>query len=148
MRNKARRGWRVGLTAMGTVAVAVLSVNMARPAAANPPNQSDITGTNVFNSVAPDFFDNFGDRLDPATLAEAERLSNRLDEAYQTCLNSAAAAESLPRRFARGAARPIAACTTPQCRQFEALLQETRQFLASVEATTVDLDQFLRDRIW
>lgn len=147
MRHTARRGWRVGLTAIATVAATMLSVNLARPAAAIPPNQSDITGTNVFNSVAPDFFDEYGDRLDPETLAAAERLSNLLDDAYADCIESAEVARALPRRFARGSSRPTV-CTSPQCRQFEALLQETRQFLASLEVTTTDLDQLLRDRPW
>ncbi len=125
----------------------LFAVGLARPVAANPPNQSDITGTNVFNSVAPDFFDEYGDRLDPATIAEAERLSTQLSRAYTACLESAEVARTLPRRFARGSSRPTN-CSSPQCRQFESLLQETRQFLAGIEASTTDLDQFLRDRPW
>lgn len=134
------------LAAIASV-VTLLGIGIAHPAVANPPNQSDVTGTNVFNSVAPDFFDVYGDRLDPETLVEAERLSNRLDDSYAACLASAEAARSFPRRFARGSSSANV-CTSPDCMQFESLLRETRQFLSNIDATTVDLDQFFRDRPW
>lgn len=144
------RGWqrRVGLVAASGTVAALVAGGWGVPAfSQTPPNQSDITGTNVFNSVAPDFFDEYGDRLDPETLAEAQRLSDRLDEAYSACLESVDRAESQPRRFALGSGSS-GTCTSAECEQFNSLLRETQQFLAQIQGTSFDVEQFLRDRPW
>lgn len=111
---------------------------MALPAQANPPNQSDITGTNIFNSVAPDF-DSY--QLDEATRAEASRLSDALNRAYENCLDSVDRVQ--PRRFALGSP-PSDLCISPECETFRRLLQQTRVFLTENGIETENINT----RIW
>jgi hypothetical protein len=113
----------------------------------NPPNQSDITGTNIFNSVAPGFVGSLGETLDPEILAEAQRLASALDEAYLACRDSIEAAAAVPRRFSvRGPSDQ--ACVTSECVTYDLLLRETQSFVADVEADTADRDRFNTDRVW
>jgi hypothetical protein len=105
-----------------------LVLSLALPAWANPPNQSDITGTNVFNSIAPEF-ESYG--FDAATLAQARSLSEALNTAYGACVASVDAARGLPRRFALGPASN-APCITAACEDYERWLAETRAFLSQL----------------
>lgn len=116
---------------------------IATSASANPPNQSDITGTNIFNSIAPDF-GAYG--FDAATLAQAEALSNALDQAYADCLASNEQAGNLPLRFALGSS-PGGVCISPQCSEFERLLSETQAFLADLGVDT-NAVQSTENRVW
>jgi hypothetical protein len=115
-------------------------VAIAPFAQANPPNQSDITGTNIFNSVAPDF-DSY--QLDAATRAEASRLSESLNRAYGDCLNSVDRVQQGPRRFALG--NPSSElCISPECQTFRNLLQQTRAFLSENGINTEEINT----RVW
>jgi len=145
--NIQKRGWFTHLTGFYSVFITALTLGTAGSAFANPPNQSDVTGTNVFNNVAPGFLGDYGEFLDPATLAEAERLSQDLDEAYRLCQASAEAAEDQPRRFALGDADETP-CTSAACVAYGELLSETEQFIADVEAAATELEQLYRERLW
>ena len=105
-----------------------LVLGLAGAGQANPPNQSDITGTNVFNSIAPDFED-YG--FDAATLEQARTLSDALNDAYAACLASVEEAQALPRRFALGPPSN-APCITAACVDYEQRLSETRAFLSQL----------------
>ncbi|MBD1925832.1 hypothetical protein H6F74_05975 [Trichocoleus sp. FACHB-90] len=102
------------------------------PVNANPPNQSDNTGTNIWNNTAPRF--GSGSKLDPEIINTARRLSKDLDDAYAACVASAEAFAKLPRRFARGAAISPVDCNTPECQRLNSLLEETKRFISSLDS--------------
>lgn len=109
-------------------------------------NQSDITGTNVFESYAPDFFEFEG--LDPALAERAEELSQELDQANQACIDSQATAANLPRRFARGASRASGVCVSPACQRLNQLMDEARSLIAQVEAQREEINRSGEGRPW
>lgn len=115
-------GLVIGLSLLGNGLVAV-------PALANPPNQSDITGTNIWNSPAPIFEE--GGELDPAILERAQRLDRELGEAAARCCNTATPRG--PRRFARQPRDPNVACANPECERLDELVRETEVFLDEVD---------------
>lgn len=99
----------------------------ALPASAIP-NQSDITGTNIWNGTAPVFGGETG--LDPEIIDQARRLGRGLTEASERCEN--AAAPTGPRRIARGPRNPSEVCISPECEQLNSLARESRVFLDDV----------------
>ena len=125
-------------TVFWSLLISVLAI--APIAQANPPNQSDITGTNIFNSIAPDF-ESY--QLDAATRAEASRLSDALNQAYADCLASIDAVQQGPRRFALGVPSDEL-CISPECQAFQTLLQQTRAFLAENGIDT----EAINTRVW
>lgn len=117
---------------------------LAVPARAGNPaagNQSDITGTNIWNSVAPIF--KMDGKLSPEILSTARRLAQELDEASARCGN--ASAPMGPRRFAR---RPSQVATCPDCQRLNQLVEETRTFLAEVKRSQAQQQSASRNRIW
>jgi hypothetical protein len=134
--------WILGLSLLMVGGVAI-----AQPSRANPPNQSDITGTNVFNSVAPRFFDEWGGRLDPAILDEARQRSSQLEDAYNACVQSIDEVEGGARRFS---VRPGSSsdATTAACDRYNQRLSETRRFLDQVQNDTEIPRRALRGRPW
>lgn len=128
-----------------TNTVLISGIVVASPGMAQS-NQSDITGTNVFESYAPDFFELEG--LDPELAARAEELSQELDEANQACIDSRAAVANQPRRFARGAQHSNALCISSECVQLNQLIEEARAFIAQVEAQIEDVNQAVDTRTW
>lgn len=112
----------------------------ALPSTATP-NQSDITGTNIWNSVAPIF--RMDGRLDPKILSTARRLARELEEASARCGN--ASAPMGPRRFARQPSQ-VTACT--DCERLDQLVEETRAFLAEVSRSQAQQRSASRSRIW
>jgi hypothetical protein len=128
-------------------ALLALGGAIAAPAQAqNLSNQSDISGTNVFNTVSPDFFDQYREVLSPEDLTTAQELSSRLNDAYAACLDSSNRATG-PRRFALGPA-PNVPCTTAECEALDSLLEQTRAFLARIGASTDGVTRVLEDRPW
>lgn len=115
---------------------------IALPGSAQPPNQSDITGTNVWNNTAPIFN---GDKLNPDILNNARRLSQDLEGASTRCCN--APPPSGPRRFARGPADPNEVCISPDCQRLNSLVQETKTFLNDV-TPQVEQVRANRNRAW
>lgn len=130
-------GWVVGTALVGSGLLAppaTAQTNQSDITGGNvwtnpvPTNQSDITGGNIFNNIAP-LFDEDG-ALDPEILSEARRLSQALDAAAARCCDAAAPVG--PRRFARGPGDPNAVCNSPDCPEFNRLVEETRVFLGDV----------------
>jgi hypothetical protein len=121
------------------LSLSLLLLGKADIASANPSiqiiaqlNQSDVTGTNVGDIVAPIVLDEDTiEGLDPATLQTAQQLSQDLEEAYAACQASRATAANTPRRFARGSAA-TEVCTSPDCDRLNSLMQQARTFLNSL----------------
>ncbi len=130
----------------GTAWLSIASiVGFAAPGVAQL-NQSDITGTNVFESYAPDFFEFEG--LDPALAERAEELSQELDEANRACAESQASAASFPRRFARGPGNSSGVCVSPACQRLNQLMDEARSLIAQVEAQRAEINRSGEGRPW
>ncbi|WP_254563469.1 hypothetical protein [Oscillatoria sp. HE19RPO] len=100
-------------------------------ALANPPQQSDSTGTNSWNNTAPIF--DIESQLDPQTLIQAQELYQALQEAYSACVASVERAENLPRRFSRISRENSGICISAECTQYNRLLEETKTFLSLLD---------------
>jgi hypothetical protein len=124
----------IGTTLVGSGLLAI-------PANAVPPNQSDITGTNIWNSVAPIF--KMNGKLAPEILSTARRLARELDEVSARCGN--ASAPMGPRRFAR---RPQQVAQCPDCQRLDRLVGETRAFLDEVKRSQAQQRSASRNRMW
>ena len=101
-----------------------------------PPQQSDSTGTNTWNSTTPIF--EIESQLDPETLAKARELSQALNDAYSACVGSVETAANLPRRFSRNpenrdSARADRVCISSECATYNRLLEETKIFLSQID---------------
>lgn len=121
---KIKTGWAIAATTVG----AVLWIVTAR---AVPPQQSDSTGTNTWNSTTPIF--EIESQLDPETLAQAREFSQALNDAYAACIASVEEASSLPRRFTRQRREAQTVCISPECVQYNRLLEETKTFLSRLD---------------
>ena len=138
MQRKQLMGWLIGTSLVGSGLIAV-------PASAQvAPNQSDITGTNIWNNTAP-IFDG-GGRLDPEILENSRRLSRELEDASALCCN--ASAPTGPRRIVRGAPDPNEICIDPNCVRLNSLVDETKTFLEDVNRSREELVEANRNRIW
>ncbi len=118
---------------------------MAIPGNAQPPNQSDITGTNIWNNTAPIFDE--GGELAPEILDQARRLDQALEEASDQCYN-ARESTTTPRRFARNPGNSNQACTNPNCQELNRLVEETKVFLDDVNRTQAEQARASSDRLW
>lgn len=96
-----------------------------------PPQQSDSTGTNTWNSTTPIF--QIESQLDPATLAKARELSQALNDAYSACVGSVENAANLPRRFSRNPGNRERVCISSECATYNRLLEEARVFLSQID---------------
>lgn len=138
---KHSRFWSIGLSLMGGAA-------WVAPAIAIPTNQSDITGTNIWNSTAPIFDSPSG--LDTATINRARELSEALERAAAECDRSVAAVADLPRRFARGTPPETPqVCISRECETLNSLTEETRIFLSTIQDSRSQRLRSLRSsRTW
>ncbi|MBE9127562.1 MULTISPECIES: hypothetical protein [unclassified Coleofasciculus] len=117
---------------------------MATPGKALPPNQSDITGTNIWNNTAP-IFEEEG-KLSPAILDEARRLDEALENASEQCCN--VSKPVAPRRFSRTPPDPNRVCSNPDCVELDSLVEETRDFLDDVDRLRAEQVRANRNRLW
>lgn len=108
------------------------------------PNQSDITGTNIWNNTAP-IFEN-GGKPNPEILNNAQRLSQELEEASTRCCNTSAPVSS--RRFARNLGNPNQVCISPDCQKLNSVVEETKVFLDEVNRSQAERVSANRNRIW
>ncbi|HBE20270.1 MAG TPA: hypothetical protein DEG17_07935 [Cyanobacteria bacterium UBA11149] len=131
MNNKKWLNWAIGLSVVGSSAIAF-------PGNAIPPNQSDITGTNIWNNTAP-IFDESGE-IDPEILAKARSLDRALENASASCNQSLA---NQPRRFAR---QP--GSVNVSCQELKNLIQESQAFLEEVNQIQGAQAASSRNRIW
>ncbi len=123
-------------------ALLVTSGFMTLPAVAQVPNQSDITGTNVWNNPVP-LFRNDG-QLKPEILENARSLDQQLGNASNRCCNTPAS----PRRFARGSRDPNEVCISPDCQQLNSLIDQTKIFLGDVNRLQGEQQRASRKRAW
>ena len=108
------------------------------------PNQSDITGTNIWNSTSPIFR---GDgKLDAEIIEQARQLDQELTEASQLCCYTTISAPMGPRRFARRPSERV--CSTPTCERLDDVVRESRAFLAEVNETRLEQKTASRNRAW
>ncbi|HBB35313.1 MAG TPA: hypothetical protein DDZ80_11815 [Cyanobacteria bacterium UBA8803] len=117
------------------------------PASAGNPaagNQSDITGTNVWNNTAP-IFDNDG-QLNEDIRNNARRLAQELDEAAEGCCNAPPSTSA--RRFARNPGVSNQACASPGCVKLNEVMQETEIFLDEVNRSLAEQANANRNRAW
>lgn len=130
-------GWIIGTSLVSSGLIAL-------PANAMPPNQSDITGTNIWNNTAP-IFEN-GGKLSPEILNNARRLAQELADASDRCRNATPPTGS--RRFARGSGNPNQVCLSPDCQQLNSLVEQTRTFLSDVNRFQDDQRRESSNRTW
>jgi hypothetical protein len=137
MHTKKWIGWVIGTSLVSSGLITL-------PASAQQaPNQSDITGGNIFNNPAP-IFENDG-KLDPGIVNNARRLSQELGEASSRCCTASAPVG--PRRFARSPGNSNQACNSPSCEQLNSLVQETKVFLDDVNRQVEQVTDN-RNRTW
>lgn len=131
--------WAIAITiVMGAITVA--------PAIAIPPNQSDTSGTNIFDNSTPYIPGGVG--IDPKILETAKRFSKEIDDAYAACAASNAAVRG-PRRFARGPVNPKEVCLTAECARLNRLVEEAKIFLNGLDLDSAALIKLNpRYRIW
>ncbi|MBK4728413.1 hypothetical protein JJD41_00710 [Oxynema sp. CENA135] len=99
-------------------------------AIANPPNQSDITGTHIWNNTVPQLGGETSS-IDPQVLARASELASEIDSAKADYEAAERAAAEEPRRFARRQSR--AECVNPYAERLNRLVEEARVFLDSID---------------
>lgn len=117
---------------------------LAFPTVAQVPNQSDITGTNVWTNPVPVFRNN--GQLKPEILDNARSLDQQLGEASNRCCN--APAPTGIRRFARGTRDPNEVCINPDCQQLNGLMDQTKVFLGEVNRLQGEQQRASRSRAW
>lgn len=115
--------WALGCSA---IAAAICLVN-----ARTVFSQSDVTGTNTWNSTTPIF--EIESQLDPETLAQAQELSQALNDSYATCVASVENVSNLPRRFSRRSENSDRICISADCAKYNRLLEETKTFLSQID---------------
>lgn len=129
-------GWVISISLIGS-AIAAAPINAQ-------PNQSDTSGTNVWNNTAPRF--RSGGRLSQEIIDTAQRLAQELADAKTACAASVEEASRLPRRFAR--IRPNSPppldpndpdCISPACLRLKRLEAEAKAFLSRLEKDQQDL---------
>ena len=113
------------------VALLLLSAIAATPARAN--SYSDITGTNIWNNVAPLLED---DRLDGDLRDRVEALNAEAQTVYSQCEAAILAAQpdpDAPRRYSREPVNIPPPPVPQSCRQLEQLRQEAIALRREVE---------------
>lgn len=137
MHNRKWFGFVIGTSLAGSGLIAL-------PASAQSINQSDITGTNIWNGT-PSIFGSES-KLDSEILDRAQRLDRGLEEASERCDNAAAPVG--PRRIARGPRNPNEICISPECEQLNSLVRESRAFLDDVNRQVQEVGSRSRTQIW
>lgn len=115
----------------------------AAPASAQTPNQSDVTGTNVFNNTAPRFRTPAG--LDTELVTRAGQISQELTDA-QTAYN--AAEEAASRAVRRFAVRPSEPCNNPALDRLNRAVEAARTFLGGLDQNQIDQLRASGLKIW
>lgn len=129
-------GWVMGIS-IASVAIAIAPINAQT-------NQSDNTGTNVWNNTAPRFPS--GSRLSQEIINKAKQLAQELADAKAACAASVEAAAKRPRRFARirpgtpppNPHHPQPECISAECENLKRLEAEAKAFLSSLHKDQQD----------
>ncbi len=93
------------------------------------PNQSDTSGTNVFNNTAPRFGPRPGANAD--LIRTATRLSQELTDAQNAYNQAEQAATQSVRRFARGPGQP---CVNPALARLNQAIQQAQTFVQQLDS--------------
>ena len=136
MRNTRWLSWMVGVALVG-------GGLWAGSAQAQVNNQSDTSGTNVFNNTAPRFPSRPG--INPDTLATANRLSQELTEARNAYNTIEQEATRVPRRFARG---PGEECVNPALSRLNEAIKASQDFLSGLDSTQLEQLRSANLKIW
>ncbi|HEY9807255.1 MAG TPA: hypothetical protein V6D04_11845 [Candidatus Obscuribacterales bacterium] len=136
MRNTRWLSWMVGVALVG-------GGLWAGSAQAQVNNQSDTSGTNVFNNTAPRFPSRPG--INPDTLATANRLSQELTEARNAYNTIEQEATRVPRRFARG---PGGECVNPALSRLNEAIKASQDFLSGLDSTQLEQLRSANLKIW
>lgn len=115
----------------------IVGATGSAPATAIPPNQSDITGTNVWNNTVPQF--NGGTTgLDPEILSKATQLAEQLEQVNADFNAAEARASQRTRRFGRRG-RENMACVNPQADRLNRLMLESKTFLNGLDRAQAEI---------
>jgi hypothetical protein len=136
MRNTRWLSWMVGVALVG-------GGLWTGSAQAQVNNQSDTSGTNVFNNTAPRFPSRPG--VNPDTLATANRLSQELTEARNAYNTIEQEATRVPRRFARG---PGGECVNPALSRLNEAIKASQDFLSGLDSTQLEQLRSANLKIW
>lgn len=110
---------------------------------AQPPNQSDTSGTNVFNNTAPRFRTPAG--LDPELVNRASQISQELTDAQNAYNAAEQAAAQTVRRYA---VRPTEPCVNPVLDRLNRAVEQARTFLAGLDQNQLDQLKATGLKIW
>ncbi len=123
-------GWAVSLS---IVAGGLIATSAQAKPQGSFSSYSDITGTNIWNNVAPIF--EGGGKLDPELLGRITRINQESETAFNACNAAIAQLEQnapTTRRFARRPSQQTAEVPVA-CRQLEQLRSEAENLRATVE---------------
>jgi hypothetical protein len=135
MRSKRWASWIVGVALVGGSC-------FAGSAQAQINNQSDTSGTNVFNNTAPRFPT---PGLSPDTIATANRLAQELTNARNDYNTTEQEARRVPRRFARG---PGGDCVNPALSRLNEAIKASQDFLSGLDSTQLEQLRSANLKIW
>lgn len=119
-------GWVVGLSV-------VAGGLMVTPAQAGPSSFSDITGTNIWNNVAP--YSDSATPIDPNLINNVNRINQEAEQAFNACNAALAQIEQTApttRRFARQPGTQTVQVPVA-CRQLEQLRAEAATLRSTLE---------------
>lgn len=119
---------------LGIAGIAIVGcVSVSCPVYAQATNQSDTSGTNVFNSSAPQFPSS--SPVSPAVVNAAAQTSQSLADAKRAFDAAERAASLVTRQFSAGAADPT--CQNPVSNQLNQSVDAARAFLERVSGQPV-----------
>ena len=101
------------------------------PNSANAQSQSDISGTNIWNNVAPINSGEGG--LDPAFVSRIEQLNEEAEKTFQECNAAINLAEQQPRGVRRFSRRPNQIAIPSACQRLNVLRGEMETVRASLQ---------------
>lgn len=123
-------GWAVSLS---IVAGGLIATSAQAKPAGSQSSYSDITGTNIWNNVAPIF--EGGGKVDPELLGRITRINQESETAFNACNAAIAQLEQnapSTRRFARRPSQQTAEVPVA-CRQLEQLRAEAENLRRTVQ---------------
>ncbi len=112
---------------------AVMMAGFAK--AQSAPNQSDVTGTNIFDLPVPLFEPGSG--LDPQILTTANQLSQQINQVYGEYQSAESLARQQVRRYSRNRRDQI--CVNPQAARLQSLLEQARTLLGTVDSKQAEI---------
>lgn len=119
-------------------------MNISSPTQAQVSNQSDTSGTNVFNNPAPQF--GSGGQVNPAIVNTATQTSQELRSSQEAFNAAQQAAAQVTRRFASGTADQV--CENPASARLNQAVDAARAFLERLNGEPAQPASNPASRIW